>query len=179
MNVYHYVPKTFIGTILYPLNQLEDTLPDVHTMQVAKYRGRDALLSRRLPYLDCLWNDVLHFSPVHPAKLREAITGAGFLWQEAEWFEVDPVAVGFSGQNTIIYTNPVRPQGDFAVTDDDFIPFDPEYLTMLNSIPQETHAYFNHAKANEERPLLFNFIAHVLYRGTLDTDHTGVRRITV
>ncbi len=31
-------------------------------------------MEQRIPILNCLWNDVLHFSPVHPAKIKQAMT---------------------------------------------------------------------------------------------------------
>ena len=179
MNVYHVIPPQFIGETLYPLNALKETLPDIYAQQVQKYRGREDLLQTRIPYLNCFWNDVLHFCPVHPAKIRDAITRVGFPWTMHDWFEVDPVAINFSPDNTVIYTHPARPEGDFQKREEDFIPFGTEYLEMLNSIPQATHEYFNHAKAYEERPFLFNFVPHVLHLGTLDVTQPGVRRIQV
>lgn len=76
--LYHKVPPDFVGPILYPLNRLKQRLPDVYARQVKKYQGREAVLKRRIPHLNCLWNDVLHFSPVHPTQCRAALQAAGF-----------------------------------------------------------------------------------------------------
>ncbi|MFW5748864.1 MAG: hypothetical protein ACOCYT_04540 [Chloroflexota bacterium] len=178
--IYHVVPTEFIGSTLYPLNALPDSLPQIYAEQVAKYRGRPELLSLRIPYLDCQWNDVLHFSPVHPARLRDALTGAGFDWKVFDWFEVDPLACGIDHTNAVIYTFPAHMEGrDFSVSPDDFVPFSTEVLEMLNSIPKATTDYFNYVKAHDERPFLFNFVPHVLYHGTLNVSQPGVRRIIV
>lgn len=61
-HVYHLVPKNFVGNVLFSLNRLKDTLPETYATQVGKYAGREKILERRIPKLDCLWNDVLHCS---------------------------------------------------------------------------------------------------------------------
>lgn len=179
MQVYHVVPPNFIGTVLYPLNALQTPLPDIYATQVRKYRGREDLLQHQIPYLDCHWNDVLHFSPVSPQQIHDAVTAAGFEWHMRDWFAVDPVAMGFSSENTVIYTHPMKPGSSQRVKEEDFIPFTMEALEMLVSIPQATYEYFNHAKAYDERPFLFNFVPHVMYYGAIDTEQDGVQVIRV
>jgi hypothetical protein len=177
MFVYHIVPPNFTGDELYPLNALRDALPSIYDYHASKYRGRDELLERRIPYLNCRWNDTLHFSPVPPERLRDALKDAGFPWQQREWFEMDPEMLGFSGQNAVIYTHPVRPQG--GVSDDDFLPFTVDLARRLDAIPKATSDYFTYAKAHDERPFLFNFVPHILYHGPLNVNQDGVRVITV
>ncbi len=73
--IYHGCPETMIGTVLYPLNVLRTTHPELHRREMAKYADnpkRQALPSTVLPLLDCLWNDVLHCSPIHPHRLYHA-----------------------------------------------------------------------------------------------------------
>lgn len=179
MKVYHIVPPNQQGTQIYPLNALKDSLPDIYVEQVKKYRGRAELLERNIPYLNCKWNDVLHFTPVNPRKLRAAIIKAGFKWTSMSWYEIDPEQLDMNESNTAIYLSPFREKGDFVAQDEDFIPFTLEALVMLDSIPKAATEYFNHAKANNERPLLFNCVPHVLYHGTLDTTHPAVSLLTV
>lgn len=64
--VYHFKPKEMKGSALIPLNKLQNIHPEVYAEQVKKYKGREILLQKRTPILDCLWNDVLHLSPVNP-----------------------------------------------------------------------------------------------------------------
>lgn len=179
MKIYHIAPKNLQGSIIYPLNGLKDTLPEIYAEEVQKYRGRPQLLERNIPYLDCLWNDVLHFTPVNPRKIRAAIMKAGFKWFPLSWYEIDPEQLELNEQNTVIYLSPMRQKGDFAVTDADFIPFTLEALVMLDSIPKAATEYFNHAKANNERPFLFNCVPHVLYHGAFDTQHPAVSILDV
>jgi hypothetical protein len=45
---------------------LKAHLPEVYVAQIKKYEGRERLLEKKIPVLDCLWNDVLHLSPLNP-----------------------------------------------------------------------------------------------------------------
>ena len=174
VKVYHVVPHNFVGDTLYPLNTLRDALPQIYAQQIKKFRGQDALTNRTIPTLNCQWNDTLHLSPVHPAQIREAIKTVGFLWSSRKWFEIDPQHKGIDATNTVIYTYPASLHQASVVRDEDFIPFSLEMLEMLNSIPQATHEYFNHAKAHDERPFLFNFIPHVLHYGTISVHDVSI-----
>lgn len=64
--VYHFKPKNMVGDLLIPLNQLRDKHPKTYAEHVTKYKGREKLLEETIPLLNCLWNDVLHISPIHP-----------------------------------------------------------------------------------------------------------------
>lgn len=178
MRIYHIVPTDFVGSILYPFNQLQDALPDVYAVQAKKFRGWDELLQYRIPELDCHWNDLLHLSAIHPAQIRGAMEATGMAWKTNHWFEIDVEKIALLNEdNAAIFTAPFRLQGPMA--DRDFLPFNVEGLQMLTSIPQQMYEYFNHAKAYDERPFLFSYIPHVLYRGTLDITAPGITRITV
>ncbi len=74
MFVYHRVPDSLAGEFLCPLNMLRDTQPELYAQHIRKYEGREFVLSQTVPNLGCLWNDVLHFSPVHPKLIVEAMS---------------------------------------------------------------------------------------------------------
>src|SRR5688500_14909709 len=101
--LYHIKHQNFRGQTLYPLNRLKDFAPDLHDLQRAKYDGRENLMAERVPYLDCLWNDVLHLLPVHPAKVKELAESHGFRWRGAAWFELDPAELKFDSTNTAVF----------------------------------------------------------------------------
>lgn len=67
--LYHMKPFDMRGDVLYPLNAMKDIYPDIYEKQIAKYDdhpSRKKLPLRRIPKLDCLWNDVIQCAPVHP-----------------------------------------------------------------------------------------------------------------
>jgi len=101
--VYHRVPDDLKGHILSPLNQLKSVYPSLYVTKAAHYQNREAMMQARLPILDCLWTDVLHFSPVHPGKVQQALAEAGFIRKPRRYFEVDPLAKGFNATNAVIF----------------------------------------------------------------------------
>lgn len=168
--IYHIVPPNITGAILYPLNQLKHKYPNLYQAQVKKYKGREILLERKLPRLDCLWNDVLHFSPVHPAKICHALREAGFQPGAFQVYEIDPRAFGFNSQNSLIYLCSPREKGNFSVPETDFERYSYQKIAPLSDIPPATIAYFQQAKKQGERPFLFNLIPHILHKGAINTD---------
>lgn len=164
------VPPHFSGTVLYPLNQLQDRFPDRYADQAKKYAGRAELREQRIPPLGCLWNDVLHLSPVHPGKIREALGRAGFETRPVDWFEIEPESAGLNRDNTVIYLSPQRERGNFSIRVEDFTPYHYDHLPSYGEVTAATRAYFEAAKQGGERPFLFNFMPHVLFRGTIETN---------
>lgn len=59
------------GEVLMPLNELRTVFPEAYAEHVGKYKGRENLLEERIPILECLWNDVLHLSPINPQTIIE------------------------------------------------------------------------------------------------------------
>ena len=175
--IYHMIPQNFMGNTLHPLNQLKTHLPDIYAAQARKYVGREVLMQRKVPLLDCLWNDVLHFSPMYPSKIRDALISVGFRWNTRPWFAVDPINSGFGSENAVIFLNtpPEDPTalGNFDFPKTDFISFSSKQLEKLAKmeVPGATLEYLRFAKNNGDRPVLFNYIPHILYRGAIDVSN--------
>jgi hypothetical protein len=172
--VYHLVPENLCGPVLYPLNQMKDRLPAAYALEMRKYTGRLALLKRKIPQLACTWNDVLHFSPVHPEKIRAALQQAGFQPHVYKWFEVDPQACNFTSANTVIYLSPSRGRNDFCTRESDFEPFTLGGLAQLTEMPKAACEYYRRIKEQGKRPLLFHHIPHILFLGSLAIDSLRV-----
>jgi hypothetical protein len=71
-HLYHDVPAELIGSTLYPLNDLRESHPDIHAREIATYDdhpSRITLPRTTIDALDCLWNHVLHASPIQPNLL--------------------------------------------------------------------------------------------------------------
>jgi hypothetical protein len=115
--VYHAVPHLMKGTVLYPLNELKDREPALYDAHSTKYEGRKHLMKERIPLLDdCLWNDVLFLTAVHPAKFRKAYESAGFALKhpfQAFQFEVEDLAA--SSTAVLMTMASVRPVSHGAV----------------------------------------------------------------
>lgn len=165
--LYHLVPKNLTGSVLYPLNTLEQKFPNQYADYAKKYTGREILTRQLIPPLDCLWNDVLHFSPVHLRLIREGLLTAGFEPRPMQWFEADPIALAFNQNNTTIYLYTPKDRLDFTKMANDFQLFDHELLEEFSTLPTATLAYYQESKKENRFPLLFHRVPHILYRGSL------------
>ena len=175
--VYHMKPREMVGTMLYPLNQMHEIQPDIYEQHVKKYVGREELLERRVPILDCLWNDVLHTSPVHPSKIRDALMALTDKWKPRTWFEIDIEQAGFTSANCVIYHSRHTTKGDFSVLPDQFEALDIEQWDELTLLPQATKDHYAEAIANGAPVFAFHCIPHILYQGTIDTEADAVQEI--
>ena len=168
--IYHRVPRNMAGTILYPLNELRDVNESVYQEHVKKYEGREHLTEARIPLLgNCLWNDVLFFSAVHPSIFWSEYEAVGFNRSPipSKSFEFDVQQLDHSKLAVLMKMEMNRP--------DEYEPFDPSRMDRYSIIPQETHDYWRIEKeAGNMRPLLYMHIPHILYRGSLDTSLANV-----
>lgn len=176
--VYHFVPHNLRGSVLYPLNVLKYKFPNLYSNQVKKYKRREKLLEVKIPYLECLWNEVLHFSPVHPVQIRDALLEEGFNKYPIRWFEIDPIALNFNSQNTVIYLAPPKEWLDFSKTSSEFIQFSNIRLEELSTLPSATVAHYKTAKQKAEKPFLFHRVPHVLYRGIINLEQVKIISIS-
>ena len=162
--LYHRKPPDFRGDTLYPLNALRDVATDLYERQRAKYAGREEILRQRVPPLDCLWNDVLHFSPVHPGRVAELALAQGVVWHTAEWFEIDRIAAACTASNTAVFRyNDTRLEG--SIPDDEFEPFDIERLGGMTDVPASTRGYYRSVAPGSDRYFIFVGVPHILHRG--------------
>ncbi len=169
-HIYHRVPDRVEGKTIYPLNKLRKRHPEVYSREKDKYAGREGLLDEPIPQLDCLWNDVIHCSPIQPAKIRAELANAGFVYRRAQWFKVDVCKAGMNRGNTVIFTFCSNKADLLGMSSKDFDTFDPTTLDALNTIPPETIAYFSRMKARNKIPFYFMYIPHVLFKGRLEID---------
>jgi hypothetical protein len=172
--VYHWVPADLQGHILYPLNQLQSIYPSLYVTKAAKYENREAIMQARLPLLNCLWNDVLHFSPVHPSRVQEALAAAGFGRKRLRYYEVDPLAKGFNATNDVVLLHHRLNLEKFELEEADFRVFHPAELSSLGEIPAATRTYYRKMFEQGKRPLVYLYVPHILYQGKLDISDVNI-----
>lgn len=163
--IYHLVPKKLVGNILYPLNELKDKFPEVYKKEMKKYEGREYVLKKKIPILNCLWNDVLHFIPVHPSKLKRELEKAGFEMGKMRWFKIN--AKDLPPEKTVIYLYKFNKENPVAL--DNFTKYLPDKLAKYDKIPERTKKHYKKAFEKKENLLKFHFIPHVFLKDSFDT----------
>lgn len=166
--LYHLVSTPSVDGWLYPLNVLKDKYPKLYQQHVRKYEGREHVMQKRIPIFDCLWNDVLFLSAVSPQEVVQALHYAGgnprslqYYAFSDRWIEAD---------NCVVYLYDHDDHEDPA----QYIPYKPGLITQCASLPEKTVAYYRQAIAAGERPLLYRYVPHFLYRGVLYVGNNNV-----
>ena len=180
--LYHARPPEMRGDVLYPLNQLKAIHPDAYEREKRKYDGRERLLELRIPVLDVGWNDALHLSPIHPARLAAAWREAGATspaW-EREFFEI-PVeridasrAVWFA--SGALPDDPTRhPDDALSLPVTEVAPFDADRYAELVEPPQRYEAYLRACRDERRVARPFAHLPHVLVATPVDV--SGLRLV--
>ncbi len=173
--LYHWVPENLRGDILFPLNVLKDRYPDIYAEHAEKYSWRPHIMEQKIPILNCLWNDVLHFSVVHPNLVKQALIEAGDTRPfNLELFEVDPHLL--SPENTIVF---LHKELDITqkMNEENFASYNPDQLQEYAIISERTKKYYREMFASNKEPLLYSGVPHVLYKGSLNI--SGLKIIKV
>ncbi len=176
--LYHGVPKHLEGNILYPLNILKDKLPNVYEKEASKYVGRERVKENRIPAFNCLWNDVLHFAAVHPAELKKALVEAGMDESKTlSFYQLDPGIL--NPEDCIVYLNDKKSEGEKrkAISEEDFTTYNLEDISKYSALKQETKDYYKEQLAQGIKPLMFLFVPHILYRGSVDISRVPIIQV--
>lgn len=164
--IYHGCPESMIGTVLYPLNELQALYPDIYQREMAKYADhptREALPSTVLGLLDCLWNDVLHCAPIHPHRLYEKWVAHRIGSIPERYFYRIPIErvahlpVGFMRGRAV------------------------EWLQMASyeeiaTVPAETEAWYRKLASEGRFGAHFAGVPHVLVKGSIDIEGLEIVR---
>lgn len=166
VQLYHWTPPNMKGDTLHPLNALKSMYPDLYIDAVKKYQGRESLLKERVPILDCLWNDVLHLSPVHPSQIEEAYRENGRRIK-LSCYQID--ASSLEVEKTVIYKYKYMDGlNENRLSPDNWDSYTPEKVAKYSILPRRTKDYYGSTFADGGRPLLFAGVPHILYRGTIN-----------
>lgn len=165
--VYHLIPKNFVGNVLFPLNRLKDSLPETYLSQAAKYAGREKMLERQIPKLNCLWNDVLHCSSLNPRILFEHLESIGLgSYSGTKWYKI-PCSV-LENVPVAIYRAPAEPRKNLTLVDGDIELFNLMSWEEPSSLSVQAIDYFAKCKSEKTTLFAFQFIPHVLIKAQID-----------
>lgn len=161
-----------VGTLLQPLNAMQQSNPELYAKYAQKYKGREAIMQKRIPLLDCLWNDVIQFLPLDPKKIFEKQVEMGFIHEVPpyKYFQINQHVL--DPDKTVVYFKTAPGEEHASVQwlrDVDF--------ASLQQIPQATLNYYQSLAGRGEVPFNYQFVPHILYLGEVDVSSAQVVRL--
>ncbi|MDR3546937.1 MAG: hypothetical protein P4M11_01445 [Candidatus Pacebacteria bacterium] len=165
------VPGDQRGDILYPLNQLRDMHPELYEQYLKKYEGRESVLTQMIEPLDCLWNDVIFLTAVHPSMVKKAYEETGFKFDlPFRFYEIEPEALDPKRATVMLFP-------EHRSEPNVYRPYSPANIDQYSEFPERTMAYYEAMFSEGVLPLLFLFIPHILYRGTLNVSNLRIIKV--
>ena len=170
------------GHVLYPLNRLRALHPDVYEREARKYDGREMLLELWIPVLELRWNDAIHLSPIHPARLAAACLAMGVASQawEREFFEipvdrVDARRAVWFGSGALPAGAPRPSDGTVSLPVTEVTPFDPDRYEEPAEPPGGYVEYLRRCRDERRLARPFAHVPHVLVAAPVDV--SGLRLV--
>jgi hypothetical protein len=170
--VYHKVPEKMSGNIIYPLNMLRDIHPELYEVRTERHRNQPKVLDDSIPRLACFWNDVLHFTALHPSKIAEALKKFGYTIN-LKYYEIE--AEKLAPEKTTVFLKPKTVGTPVKVFN--FIDFNSKEINKLTTLSELAIAN------NKNIPTVDEFLMHycgapyILYKGNLNVE--GLKIIEV
>ncbi|WP_236560916.1 group-specific protein [Pontibacillus sp. HMF3514] len=172
------VPKNMFGDYLMPLNRLKVKDEELYKKYIKKYEDhpkRTKLHQRKIPKLDCLWNDVIHFLPLHPNHVYEALKTFEVNTRTDLLFYKVPIENLSNNQNVIYQTDKASYQGpDKDIPNKHIHIIDTQQYEGLTSIPQDTMDYYKEEIRKGNKFGMFQFIPHLFSDGEVDISNAKV-----
>lgn len=152
------------GNTLYPLNILNEKYPDIYTEHVRKYEDREKIMDIVIPRINCLWNDALHSSAIHPQMVKGAIAQAGGRSDYTmRCYQIDPYILDPNKAVVYLYSTP----NTLMSPEDEFKEFKPD----------EIGKYYIESYNNKKKPLPFHLVPHILYNGLIDIKNLPILEV--
>lgn len=161
--IYHAVPEQMIGQKLIPLNLMKSVLPEVRNKNIQKYRSRKEILERKVPLLNCLWNDTVQFLSLHPQKVFNLQHKLGLIPDVPPYKFYEIALSSIDASQTVIFSKTAPGEENVEVSWLSEVDFG-----TLQEIPRATLAYYKTLVGTGELPFNYQFIPHVLFKGMVD-----------
>jgi hypothetical protein len=164
--VYHAVPPAMVGETLYPLRDLFRLEPDLYRLERAKYDDHPE--RRRIPQchiakLNCVGEEVLNFSPVHPNLIYRAWQGLGVTLKPKLWFGIPLERLLHLPVVVTVPENKGRVGEDLGNEAVRWL--EPETYRELTALPEVTLRWYMRLVQEKKRGGWFVGVPHVLVKG--------------
>ena len=178
-HVYHIVPKEMNGEFLFSLNELRLIHTELYKIYSKKYfdhPDREYLLSRSIPKLNCLWNDVIFLLPLHPYYVYEALNSLGVSIKNDWMFYEIPTQRLMENKNAVYFYNKENYKGPAAnISDEEVQIIDIISYQECSALPSDTLVYFTEEHKKGVNFGMFAYIPHILSLGNINVK--GVNKI--
>lgn len=173
MYFYHGVPEDMKGTELIPLNKMLEVDPELRAKYLEKYKGREEILERKLPLLDCLWNDVVQLLPLHPRQLFELQKELGLITEipDYKYYQINTSTLDPS--QTVVYFKTAPGEENVTVQW-----LEDVNLDDLQTVPPATIDYYKSMVGTGEPVFNYQFVPHIIYKGTVDVSSAKIISLT-
>ncbi len=167
--VYHGVPEKMVGTKLIPLNDMPNSMAPVRELNLSKYKGRKEILKRKIPLLDCLWNDVVQFLPMHPRKVFELQVELGLIPELPPYKFYEIPVTSLDADRTVVFFKTAPGEENTEVKWLKDVNF-----SSMSEIPVPTVDYFKSLIGTGELPFNYQFIPHIVHQGSVDISRSRI-----
>ena len=180
MFIYHIKSNSFRGAKIYSLNKLRSIHPQEYKRQIEKYSYRKDLMDAYLPVVDCLWNDVIHLSPIDIGKAFQIVldtyescgldtTDIRKRYDGRAYFKIDTKELDLENIFIFLNRNRAKYKYDFKAVEEQFMTFEKGKNCLYGKVPERHIEYLKQcANKRDYSPLLFKFIPHILYKDDID-----------
>lgn len=158
------------GDVLYPLNDLKTIFPEIYNKKAEKYKGREFLMKETIPFLNCLWNDVLHFSAVNPYDIKKTFVELGHSF-EAKFYKIDITLL--DKEKIAVYLFDDK-DINAKLKISDFEMYNLENISKYSQFPESTKKYYKKELEESRWPLLFYGIPHILFKGSANIKNVPI-----
>ena len=172
--VYHMVPREMKGNVLLSLNELKEPYPALYETYTKKYfdtEDRPHLLKKRIPTLDCLWNDVIFLLPLHPSNVYEGMRKLGIRVKKDVLFYKIPVERLLHNQNAVyLYSKDYYEGPSKDIPSQEIQLIDITHYPACDELPPDTYAYFDESHQKGEPFAMFAYVPHILSKGEISIE---------
>ena len=169
MYFYHGIPEDMKGSELIPLNKMLEVDPELRAQYLEKYKGREEVLERKILLLDCLWNDVVQLLPLHPRQLFELQKELDLIKEipDYRYYRINIDAL--DPLQTVVYFKTAPGEENVTVKW-----LRDVQLEELHGIPEATRKYYESMVGTDEPVFNYQFVPHIIYKGTVDVSSAQV-----
>ena len=169
--VYHFKRKNMWGDKLIPLNSLKSMNPSLYEEHVKKYKGREKLLLKEISLLNCLWNDVIHLSPINPQIILNFFKDHDLVSENRlnASIEVYKIPVKkLKEERTICFQSFNFSPKNFDPSKNKFWKFEHQNYQELNDVSDEQKKVWKSDHQNGRELLWYSHTMHILTKDSIE-----------